>query len=177
MDRPSSFPALPDRRVVLKVILGFLAAGFLMYGFSLGNEFVRFDDGMLITENPAVRVINAASLKAIFTHFDPELYIPLTLMSYQLDFLLGGADPLMYHLTNLVLHIFNALLVSWLVYAISKGRPGVALLAGFLFLAHPLHTEAVAWASARKDVLSAFFFLSSNVPFFNNNFFSLLLRF
>ncbi|MFA6523074.1 MAG: tetratricopeptide repeat protein [Candidatus Peribacteraceae bacterium] len=156
-----TFPALPERRTVLGIVVGFFLLTGAIYWHSLGNGFVRWDDGMLITENPAVRVISPASLKAVFTHYDPELYIPLTFMSYQLDFKLGGQDPFMFHFTNYILHTLNALLVAWLFYALTGGRKGVALLAGLLFAVHPLHTEAVAWASARKDVLSAFFFLLS----------------
>jgi Tfp pilus assembly protein PilF len=146
-------------------MVGFFVFGFLIYGYSLRNGFVRWDDGSLITENSAIRQINAASLKAIVTNYDPELYIPLTFFSYQLDYRVGGTDPFVYHLQNLVWHVLNALLVSWLFFLLTRGRKGVALLAGLLFLAHPLHTEAVAWAAARKDVLSTFFFLASLIAY------------
>jgi len=157
-------PSLPERRWLLRIIGGFFVFGFLVYGWSLNNAFVRWDDGLLITENPIIREISGPTVKAAFTHFDPELYIPLTFLSYQLDYQIGGTDPTVYHVHNLILHILNALLTAWLLFLLLK-RPWLALLGGLLFLLHPLQTEAVAWASARKDVLSTFFFLGSAIAY------------
>lgn len=157
-------PELPERRTLLLVIGAFLLLGMLVYGRSLRNEFVRWDDGMLIYENPAVREISPWSLKRIFTTYDPELYIPLTFITYQIDFKISGVDAWAYHLTSLLLHIANALLVAWLAMLL-LGERRIALLCGLLFLLHPLHTEAVAWASGRKDVLSTVFFLSSLIAY------------
>lgn len=157
-------PTLPPLRTTLLVVLGFALAAFAMYGASLGNEFVRWDDGMLIYENPAVRTISPWSLKRIFTTYDPELYIPLTFLSYQIDYAIGGSGPFLFHLNNLLLHTGNALLVAWLAMLLT-GRRMAGLLTGALFLVHPLHTEAVQWASARKDVLSTFFFLAAFIAY------------
>ncbi len=131
-----------------------------VYLRSLGNDFVAWDDGLLILENPIIRGPTIRNIVLAFTSYDPELYIPLTFLSYQLNYLVGGLHPFGYHLVNLLLHVANALLVAWVVSLLSK-RPWAALVAGILFAIHPLHTEAVAWASARKDVLMTFFFLLS----------------
>lgn len=137
---------------------------FLVYGNSLGNSFVRWDDSMLIYENPIVREISFATLRQAFTTYDPELYVPLTFLSYQIDHAIGGMHPFMFHFTNLVLHTANAILVFVLMRILLKARdPWVPLFIGLLFALHPLHTEAVAWASGRKDVLSTFFSLASIV--------------
>lgn len=137
---------------------GILALTFLVYARSLGNAFVNFDDGLLIYGNEMIRGITPRTLRQIFTSYDPELYIPLTFLSYQINYLIGGLDPFVYHLTNVLLHAGNAILVSWVVWLLS-GKKKAAAAAGLLFAVHPLHVEAVAWASARKDLLSAFFFL------------------
>lgn len=158
-------PTFPRVRTLLLLIGGFFGIGFLLYGWSLHNEFVRWDDGMLIYENPVIRQINPSTLKWIFTHFDPELYIPLTFFTYQIDYLISGVHPFLYHLDNLVLHILNALLVMFLCFALFK-RKAIALFCGLLFLMHPLNTEAVEWASGRKDVLSTFFLLASIASYF-----------
>ena len=118
------------------------------------------DDGLLIFENPAIRAINLSTLTTIFTTYDPELYIPFTFFTYQIDFQLGGIEPVIYHAQNLFWHTINALLALWFAWLLVRDR-WVALGTGLLFAIHPLHTEAVAWASARKDVLSAAFFLLS----------------
>jgi len=119
---------------------------------------------MLIYENSAIRAINPSTLKTIFTTYDPELYIPLTFFTYQIDYLVGGINPLPYHMQNLLWHTLNALLVTWLMLLLLKNR-WVAVMLGLLFAVHPLHTEAVVWASARKDVLSTFFFLLSVIEY------------
>lgn len=170
---------MPPRRVILTIIVCFFALTFAVYGSSLTNEFVRWDDDLLITENPAVNEISPRSIAWVFTHYDPELYIPLTFLTYQFDHLIAGQHPFMYHFTNLILHTLNALLVFFFLYLLTSRkwpadrseahdssqpslRAGwVALFCGLLFAVHPLHTEAVVWASARKDVLSGFFFLVS----------------
>lgn len=160
---PSS-SALSARTTLWWIIGVFFFVTFLVYGSSLTNSFVRWDDGLLIYENPAIRSITPHSLKTIFTTYDPELYIPLTFFSYQLDYLLGGTSATIYHIQNLFWHTLNALLVAWLMQKLTR-RGWLALFGGLLFALHPLHTEAVAWASARKDVLSTFFFLLSLITY------------
>jgi tetratricopeptide (TPR) repeat protein len=156
--------SLPRFRTIIGIAAGFFLIGLLIYGRSLDNPFVRWDDGMLIYENPAIRQITPATLKWIFTHFDPELYIPVTFFSYQIDYLIGGIHAFQYHLHNLILHTLNALFVAWLIFLMFQ-RKWVALFCGLAFLVHPLNTEAVEWASGRKDVLSTFFFLGAIVSY------------
>ncbi|MFH1444337.1 MAG: tetratricopeptide repeat protein [Candidatus Peregrinibacteria bacterium] len=160
----ASSPTLPPRTICWWVIGAFFFIGFLVYGSSLKNNFVRWDDGLLIYENPAIRAITPTTLKTIFTTYDPELYIPLTFFSYQIDYLLAGTNATIYHVQNLLWHTLNALFVAWLLLLLTRRR-WAALFVGLLFILHPLHTEAVAWASARKDVLSTFFFLASLIAY------------
>jgi len=129
-----------------------------VYGRSLGNGFVTWDDGSLITENPLIRSLSPSSIFGAFTSYDPELYVPLTILSYQFNYLVAGLHPFIYHFTNLALHILNVFGVVWVVFLLCK-RKSVAIAVGLLFAVHPLNTEAVAWASARKDVLATVFFL------------------
>lgn len=130
----------------------------LIYGRSLGNDFVNWDDGLLITENAVVRSFTPQSVYRAFTMYDPELYIPLTFLSYQLNYLVAGYHPFVYHITNLALHATNTLLVLWLV-TLWSGKRWVAAVTALLFAVHPLHVETVVWASARKDLLATLFFL------------------
>lgn len=119
-------------------------------------DFVSLDDPTLITENPNVQTFSFASVRNAFTTFDPELYIPLTILSYQLEHLLVGNDPALYHITNLLLHLANSLLVCSVIVLLTKKR-GLGFVVAIFFAIHPLHAETVAWVSARKDLLSAFF--------------------
>ncbi len=144
----------------LAICLLFFSVTCLVYGASLHNQFVDWDDHSLIVDNPIVSSITPYTIARAFTSYDPELYIPLTFLSYQTDHAWGGFDPFMYHVTNLVLHTLNALLVTWFLFLL-LGNGWLCIALGMLFAVHPLNTEAVAWASARKDVLSTFFFLAS----------------
>src|SRR3989338_7852714 len=91
------------KSAMLTIGFFFLLAA-LVYGMSLCNDFVGWDDGLLITENPLVAELSFASIKKDFTTFDPELYIPFTFLSYQLNYAIAGYDPFIYHVTNLLLH-------------------------------------------------------------------------
>lgn len=155
----------------LGLLLTFLLP-FLAFSQSIFQDFSPIDDAFLIINNPIVHRLDFAHLKLAFTTFDPELYIPLTLLSFQLDWLLGAGSSVMFHLMNVLLQGLNAVLVGFFVFLLLQGKnsaKGVALTVALLFAVHPLHTEAVVWAAGRKDLLSTFFFLGSV------NFFSLYL--
>jgi len=96
-------------------------------------------------------------------------YIPLTWLTFGLDYLLWGMEPAGYHFTNLVLHAANATLVYWLaksLLAAARPRAGEyalragAAVAALFFAIHPLRAESVAWATERRDVLSGLLFLT-----------------
>ncbi len=148
----------------LWIVIGFFLIAFAVFGQTLHNEFVMWDDTYLIYANPDVKGFSVRNIINAFSTYDPELYIPLTLLSYQLDYTIAGMNPAMFHFTNLFLHTLNALLVCWLLGALAR-RKDLAIFGGLLFLLHPLNVEAFAWASARKDVLSTFFFLLSIIGY------------
>lgn len=133
-----------------------------VYGTTLRHDFVALDDDLLVFANPVVHTLSPSTLRAAFTRYDPELYIPLTFVSFQIDWLVGGGAPWIFHGTNVLLHLCNALLVAWLGWLLTQRR-AVGLFAAVLFLVHPINTEAVAWVSARKDLLSACFALGTIV--------------
>jgi tetratricopeptide (TPR) repeat protein len=164
MNETSPLELLPKRSVLLSIVALFFFLLLIVYGTSLSYGFVRWDDGMLIYENPAIRGITLKNLYTVFTTYDPELYIPLTLISYQLDYMIGGINPAIYHFHNLFLHLVNSLLVSWLLLCLLR-KKWMALFLGLLFAVHPLNTETVIWASARKDLLSIAFFLLSIISY------------
>lgn len=151
---------IPPNRETLLGMLALLLLATVPYLYSLGNGFVGMDDGLLITENPIIRGLTPATIAAAFSSYDPELYIPLTFLSYQLNYVLGGLQPFGYHLINLLLHASNVLLVAWIVLLLGCKRSTAFWIAA-IFAVHPLNTEVVAWASARKDLVSSFFCLWS----------------
>lgn len=137
-----------------------LATAFIVFGASIGYGFLNFDDSYLIYGNLAARAPTLAHITQAFTTYDPELYIPVTLLSYQLNYLVAGLNGGFYHFTNIVLHALNGALVSYLAFLL-LGRKRIALACGIFFVLHPLNTEAAVWLSGRKDLLSSTFYLAT----------------
>ncbi len=142
----------------------FFAATFFAYRGALDNQFVSWDDTGLITENSNVTHLNPQTVWKVFSSYDPELYIPLTFISFQIDWLIGDGSSVPFHVTSLILHTINALLVTWLMFLLLR-RQWIAIGLGLIFALHPLNVEAAIWASAKKDVLSACFFFASLIAY------------
>ena len=130
--------------------------------------FTNWDDPDYIQTNTCIHNLNADNIVQMFTKPAVSNYHPLTLLSLGIDYsrakidkLTGLPDPYPFHQTNIILHIFNVLLVFLVIYKLSKKKIAVAFFTAFLFAVHPMHVESVAWISERKDVLFGFFFLIS----------------
>jgi len=167
----------PRNRNLTKYILtlSVFVVTVIVYLPALQNNFVTWDDPDYIYENPNIRSFDVKFIKWAFLKFYFAYWHPLTTISYALDYAIWGLNPFGYHLANVALHGLNTFLVAILVmrlvdiglYRRKVGNyseristtAGVAT--GILFGLHPLHVESVAWISERKDVLCAFFFLSS----------------
>jgi tetratricopeptide (TPR) repeat protein len=139
---------------------GILFLTCVAYGAALNNLFIPFDDNTLIYMNSAVAHLSPATLFHVFTSYDPELYIPLTFVLYQWIHLCAGFNPMAYHAMSLLLHLLNCGLVAWIIWQLTQ-RKSLALIVSALFALHPLQSEAVLWAAAMKDILSATFGLLS----------------
>jgi hypothetical protein len=129
----------------------------------LQGQFLEWDDYAHITQNPVIRSLAPANLWKMFTEPAAKLYIPLTSLSFAVDYQIWGRYPFGYHFTNLLLHIANTALVLLLVFQLLRDRFAharpVAVLTAAIFGVHPLRVESVAWATERKDVLFALFYL------------------
>ena len=124
-----------------------------------GNDFVAYDDDLYVTECGPVRAgISAEGVAWAFGSFHGANWFPLTRLSWMLDADLFGVEPVAFHATSLLLHVANAVLLL-LVLARMTGAPGRSAFVAGVFALHPLHVESVAWAAARKDVLSGLFFM------------------
>ena len=139
-----------------------LAALILAVYWQVGSfSFVEYDDQVYVTENPHVKEgLNADSLAWAFTTGHGANWHPVTWLSHMLDYQLFGMNAGRHHLTNLLFHIINTLLLFLLLRRLT----GADWRSGFvaaLFALHPLHVESVAWIAERKDVLSTFFWLLS----------------
>jgi tetratricopeptide (TPR) repeat protein len=127
---------------------------------SLKNDFINWDDPQYVTENKTITELSWRNIKTIYSSFYMGHYHPLTLLSYALEYRFFKLNPFAYHLTNLILHLLNTLLVFWLIWMLTGGV-WICLGVSLLFGIHPLHVETVAWISERKDLLYSFFFLGS----------------
>ena len=127
---------------------------------SLDNGFVNWDDNRYVTENGVIKELSWSNLKEIFSTPAMVSYVPLVPLTFSLEYALWGLNPFGYHLTNLLLHTGNTLLVFVVVLRLS-GQLMAAVVAALLFGVHPLHVEPVAWISSRKDVLSTFFWFAT----------------
>ncbi len=128
-----------------------------IYGQTLTHDFVNYDDGLYVTDNPHVLAgLSWANVGWAFTT-ERAMYVhPLTWMSHMLDCDIYGLRPWGHHLTSLIFHALSSVLL-FLVLARMTGRTWPAALASALFAVHPLHVESVAWVAERKDVLSMLF--------------------
>lgn len=159
---PKFFTNIPSQLTFReKLCLGFLLV-LVAISFSpiLQNSFVEWDDYDYIVQNPKIRDLSLVNLVTIFTSYHSGNYHPLTSLSNALEYSFLGSDPFFFHLNNLVLHLLNVGLVFFFCRRLS-GSLAVSLLAAGFFGIHPLKVESVAWASERKDLLYAFFFLLS----------------
>jgi tetratricopeptide (TPR) repeat protein len=123
------------------------------------NDFVRYDDHHYITENPNVRQgVSRESLLWAITKPHGAMWHPLTMLSHVIDCELFGLDPAGHHAVSVVLHAAAALVLFGLLKAMT-GSVWPSLFTAAVFALHPVHVESVAWASERKDVLSALFWM------------------
>ncbi|HKX01192.1 MAG TPA: hypothetical protein VJX71_01730, partial [Methylomirabilota bacterium] len=153
--------ALIPVAVALLTIAGFLPA--------LSGSFLNWDDNVNFQENPTFRGsgrIWGALTSTLFGH-----YIPVTRLSWSLNYALGGMNPWGYHLVNVLLHAGNAVLFYFvarrlLAAAVDRGaqaartRLGLSVggaVAALVFGLHPLRAEPVAWITGRADVLCGTF--------------------
>jgi tetratricopeptide (TPR) repeat protein len=120
-------------------------------------DFVSFDDAIHISDNLYVRAgLTAQGIKWAFTTTIEGNWIPLMWLSHMLDAALYGTHPGGHHLSNLILHILN-IVVLFLLFNEMTGEVWKSAFIAALFAFHPAHVESVAWVSERKDLLSAFF--------------------
>ena len=147
---------LMDKRVLVIYSLLILTTLAAYHGVA-GHGFVDFDDDVYITENSHIRDgVTIQGLYWAFTTGHAANWHPLTWISHMLDIQTFGLNPHGHHLTNLLLHITNVLLLFFVLNLMTEAPWRSAFVAA-LFALHPLHVESVAWVSERKDVLSALF--------------------
>jgi len=121
--------------------------------------FVDLDDPQYVSENPFVAGgLTWSGVKWAFTSIHASYWLPLIWLSHMLDVQLYGLHAGGHHVTNVLLHVLNSILLFALLHRTTGGIGRSAFVAA-LFAIHPLHVESVVWVTERKDVLSTLFLL------------------
>lgn len=125
-------------------------------------DFLRWwDDGEYVTRNSLVQGgLSWVGVQNAFSTFQYCDYHPLTMLSLMLDRTLYGGWAGGFHLTSVLFHAANVVVLLGIMRRLLPDRWSSFVVA-LLFAIHPLHVESVAWVSERKDVLSIFFGLLS----------------
>lgn len=150
----------------LAISIGLVALCFAAYARLWANDFIDLDDERYVTTNPHVYTgLTAENAAWAMSTFYAGLWVPLVWLSFQLDAsishalgTLSGMNAAVYHGQNLFWHC-AAVVLLFLTLARMTTRIGPSAVVAALFAVHPLHVESVAWATERKDVLSAFFWM------------------
>ena len=124
-------------------------------------DFVNFDDGLYVSENPHIQ--EGLTLKSViwafsFSEKENTYWQPVTWLSHALDCQLYGLQPGKHHLTGLMFHLANSLLL-FMVFKWMTGAFWRSAFVAALFAIHPINVDSVAWVAERKNVVSTFFWM------------------
>ncbi|MFQ5429800.1 MAG: tetratricopeptide repeat protein, partial [Phycisphaerae bacterium] len=172
-DEPTDGPSgrRPERAARARTFLALTAVAGLALAFGRPTRhgaFLMGDDQRFVTEHVLVNHPSLAHAWELLTIVHGDLWQPLPLLSFQANYAMAardphrrfGIDPLVFHLTNIGLHMVNAVLACLVALRLSRRLP-VALLTGLMFACHPLALEPVAWVSGRMILLATAFSLAT----------------
>ena len=173
---------MPSRSRTLLILFGLVLLTLVCYWPVTAYEFINYDDDQYVWKNPGVmQGLSPESIRWAFTTFHATNWHPLTWLSHQLDWQLFGPKAGMHHLTSLLIHCANVILLFLVLLQLTDANrgaqrhdPDTAILrhpdtstiwacafVAAIFAVHPTHIESVVWVSERKDVLSTFFWLAT----------------
>jgi Tfp pilus assembly protein PilF len=170
LGRTISIDGLAGGKFVVLAVGIILLLTTIVYANSIHNDFTNWDDLSLVVENPVIRSLSIDNLIEIFTPKAGKTYQPVRVLSYAIDYYYWRLNPLGYHLGNIALHGFSAVILYLLLGSLLnqirsesslESNRIIALLASLLFAVHPVNVEAVTWIASRKYGLLAFFYFSS----------------
>lgn len=126
----------------------------VLYAYNPFNLYFLADDFLHVPESVKSLWVQQNSLR------------PVGNISLHIDYLIGSTNALGYHITNLLLHILNTILIfavscEMFKLGLDKGHKILALLVAVLFFSYPFHSEAVFWVIGRSASLGTFVFFSS----------------
>jgi protein O-mannosyl-transferase len=144
----------------VSAVCGFLLMAIvLVFGQTVGHDFINYDDNNYVYANPHItHGLTAQEIAWAFTSDYASNWHPLTWIFHMLDYQIYGLWPGGHHLTNVLLHAATAISL-FLVLLKMTGDLWPSAFAAAVFAIHPLRVESVAWAAERKDILSGLFFM------------------
>jgi Tfp pilus assembly protein PilF/flagellar biogenesis protein FliO len=157
-------PTSNKKQLIILGILGIFFLGLAIYSNVLHAPFV-YDDKGAITENEKIN-----SLSESFTNLSNNRYVGF--LSFAFNYSVGGVNVFGYHILNNLIHIINAILVYYFIILIFKtpkmrdsplSKEFIAFSTSFIFIAHPLQTQAVTYITQRFTSLTTMFYLIAAV--------------
>ena len=159
LESESRMAGFNNRWTVSGVCIFLATIVWVVFGQTLGHEFVNYDDELYVYENPIVQKgLTWDGFRWALTYGGIGHWHPLTWLSHMLDCQWYGLQAGGHHFTNLLLHTASVILL----FLVLRRMTGFLWRSAFVaagFAIHPLRVESVAWVAERKDVLSAFFFM------------------
>ncbi|HEV2318823.1 MAG TPA: tetratricopeptide repeat protein [Verrucomicrobiae bacterium] len=139
--------------------IGLFIVTVALYWPTVWFPFVNYDDQLYVYQNPVVlKGLSWAGIKYALTSNVVGHWHPLTMISLMADASVYHSFAGGYHLTNVLVHAINAVLLLFLIKRMTGlFWPGIVV--AMLFAVHPLNAESVSWIAERKNVLSTFFFI------------------
>ncbi len=153
-------------KLILWIVI-ILTLVFIAYIPIFQNGFLKtWDDNRYVLENKYIQKLTPESMMNIFTIYYDGHYHPLTLLSLALDYKIGGLDPQTYHITSLILHLLNIILVfGFVFFLLNKKNFVVPLIVCLFFGIGTMNVESVSWVSERKNLLYSMFFFGSLIAY------------
>lgn len=143
----------------LLIVLLLVAATLVAYEPVRKYEFSDYDDDRYITNNPRIQQgLSRDNIVWALTATEVANWHPLTWLSHMTDCQLYGLNAPGHHLTSLIFHLINVILLFFVLHEMT-GAVWRSALCAALFALHPLNVESVAWIAERKNVLSTMFWL------------------
>jgi len=138
-----------------------------VYGQAGSFDFISYDDGIYVYDNPHVKSgLNRDSMIWAFRFEakDNTYWHPLTWLSLMLDVTLFGLNPAGHHQVNVLFHLLNTLLLFF-IFRWMTDAPWPSFFLAALFGVHPINVESVVWVAERKNVLSTFFWMLTTLGY------------
>lgn len=144
---------------------------FIVFVPTLQNGFVNWDDDSHLLENPHYRGLGWSQLRWMFTTCFNGSCMPLNWVTYGMDYVFWGMNPVGYHFTSILIHAVNAALFYFLclrLFSLGVGASNIlpdlpvriaAIFSALFFSLHPLQVEVAAWTLGREIAIACFFFI------------------